>query len=130
MLVLALQLGEQVHDLGLHGHVERGGRLVGDQHLRVQRERHRDHDALAHAAGELVRVVVDPLLGGRDRDPVHQLDGLGLGVLAWTCPGARGTSRRSGSRPVKTGFSADSASWKIIAISRAADLAALLLGHA
>ena len=28
---------------------------------RVQRERHRDHDALAHAAGELVRVVVDPL---------------------------------------------------------------------
>ena len=61
MLVLALQLGEQVHDLGLHGHVEGGGRLVGDEHLRVQRQRHRDHDALAHAAGELVRVVADPL---------------------------------------------------------------------
>ena len=57
MLQLALELGEQVHDLRLHRHVERRGRLVGDQHLRVQRQRHRDHDALAHAAGELVRVV-------------------------------------------------------------------------
>ena len=28
--------------------------------LRFQRERHRDHDPLAHAAGELVRVVVHP----------------------------------------------------------------------
>src|SRR5690606_2432781 len=60
-VALALQLREQLHDLGLHGHVERGGRLVRDQHLGVERDRHGDHDALPHAAGELVRVVVDPL---------------------------------------------------------------------
>ena len=47
-------------DLRLHHHVERGGGLVGDHERRVARERHRDHHALLLAAGELVRVVVDP----------------------------------------------------------------------
>ena len=55
-----LQVGEQVEDLRLDGDVERGGRLVGDQQLRVVGQRHRDHGALPHAAGELVRVLVDP----------------------------------------------------------------------
>ena len=40
---------------GLHGDVERGRGLVGDQQLRLAGERDRDRDALAHAAGELVR---------------------------------------------------------------------------
>ena len=53
--VRSLQRADQLEDLGLDGHVERGRRLVGDQQLRVARERHRDHHALAHAAGELVR---------------------------------------------------------------------------
>ena len=43
-------------DLRLDRHVERGRRLVGDQQARRARQRHRDHHALAHAAGELVRV--------------------------------------------------------------------------
>ena len=83
---LALQLGEQLHDLRLDGDVERGGGLVGDQHLGVERQRHRDHDALAHAAGELVRVVVDPLAGGRDLHQVQQLDGALGARPSWTCP--------------------------------------------
>ena len=37
--------------------------LVGDQEVRVAGQRHGDHHALAHAAGELVRVVVDAALG-------------------------------------------------------------------
>ena len=53
---LALQALDQLEDLRLDGHVERGRRLVGDQQLRVVGQRHRDHRALAHAAGELVRV--------------------------------------------------------------------------
>jgi hypothetical protein len=52
----ALQPGQQVEDLGLDGSVQCGGRLVRDDQLRAQRERHRDHRALPHAAGELVRV--------------------------------------------------------------------------
>ena len=51
----SLQLAEQVEDLRLDGDVERRGRLVGDQELGIAGERHGDHDALAHAAGELVR---------------------------------------------------------------------------
>ena len=50
-------LVEQLEHLRLHRDVERRDRLVGDQHLRLHRERARDADALALAAGELVRVA-------------------------------------------------------------------------
>ena len=52
-----LQAPQQREDLRLDGDVERRGRLVGDQDLRVAGERDRDYDALAHAAGKLVRVA-------------------------------------------------------------------------
>ena len=55
---LLLQVEDEVEDLRLDGDVERGGRLVGDQHLRIAGERHRDHGALAHAAGQLVRIFL------------------------------------------------------------------------
>ena len=48
---------QQAEDLGLHGDVEGGGRLVGDQQLRLTGQRQGDADALRHAAGELVRVA-------------------------------------------------------------------------
>ena len=57
---LVLQQLDQLEDLGLDRDVERGGRLVGDQELRLARERHGDHHALAHAAGEPVRILVQP----------------------------------------------------------------------
>ena len=47
-----LQRGDQVEDLLLHRHVERAGRLVGDQQLRLAGDRHRDHHALLLAARE------------------------------------------------------------------------------
>src|SRR5699024_12615834 len=47
-----LQFGEQVEDLGLGGHVQGGGRLVGDEYPWSAGQGHRDHDALAHAAGQ------------------------------------------------------------------------------
>src|SRR3954453_14742938 len=81
-----LQVLKQVHDLGLHGDVERRRRLVGGQDARVERQRPGDHDALAHAAGELVRVVVHPLRSSWDPDAVHQLDGALLGLLAAGAP--------------------------------------------
>ena len=52
---LVLQVVEQVDDLRLDRDVECGDRLVGDDQLRVQREGAGDADALALAAGELVR---------------------------------------------------------------------------
>ena len=54
--VLAHQFIEQRDDLGLHDRVERAGRLVGDQQLRPRRDCRGDRDALALAAGELVRI--------------------------------------------------------------------------
>ncbi len=51
---------EQLQDLRLHHHVERRRGLVGDQHLRVAGERHRDRRPLAHPARELVRDSARP----------------------------------------------------------------------
>ena len=47
---LALEPVEQLQDLGLDRHVERGGGLVGDQQLRVAGEGHGDHHPLAQSA--------------------------------------------------------------------------------
>jgi hypothetical protein len=60
---LALQVAQQLHDLRLRGDVERGRRLVGDQQPRLGGQGDRDDHALAHAARELVRVLVQALLG-------------------------------------------------------------------
>ena len=73
------QIAQQFQDLGLHGDIERGGRLVGDDHLRLARDGDRDHHALLLPAGELMRVVVDPMLGIGQPDHAQQLDRLGLG---------------------------------------------------
>ena len=66
-VVLLPERVEEVEDLRLDRHVERRRRLVGDQEPRAARERDRDHHALPHAAGEAMRIVVEPL--GRARNP-------------------------------------------------------------
>jgi hypothetical protein len=67
-----LQIQQQVDDLRLHGNVEGGDDLVGDDHLGLDRERSRDADALALAAAERVGIA----LGRRGRQP-DQLEQLG-----------------------------------------------------
>ena len=54
---LRLEVRDEVEHLGLDRRVEARRRLVEDQQLRVLGERHRDHDALLHPAGELMRVA-------------------------------------------------------------------------
>ena len=78
---LGAQPPQQLQDLGLDRHVERGGRLVGDQQARLTAERHRDHRPLAHPTAELVRVVVDALVRPGDADQLEQLDRPLLGLL-------------------------------------------------
>ena len=92
----AALLGHQPVDerqhAGLHGDVERGGRLVADQHGRVAGQCHGQHDPLALAARELVRV------GPQGRRRVGQLDArqqlLGAGPRPRPAAGRR--CRRSG----------------------------------
>ena len=57
-----VELAHQRDDLVLDSHVERGGRLVGDQQCRTVGDSHRDHCALAHAAGIFVRIAARALM--------------------------------------------------------------------
>ena len=66
---------DELEDLSLNRHVERGGRLIGDQQVRLAQQRHGDHDALAHAAGELVRILVEALGRAGDTDLLEHVDG-------------------------------------------------------
>ena len=55
--VARLHFGDEAQDLLLHGHVERGRRLVGDDELWLGGEGGGDQHALAHAARELMRIA-------------------------------------------------------------------------
>ena len=87
---LALELVEQRDHLRLDRDVEGGDRLVGDDELGLERQRAGDGDALALAAGELVRVALRVL--GREADLGEELGD----ALAPAAPsaGSRGGSPR------------------------------------
>src|SRR2546423_1648258 len=73
-LVALLQAGDEVHDLALHSDVEGGGRLIGDQQLRLAGDRRGDHHTLLLAAGELEWVDLEAPLGLADADLAQELD--------------------------------------------------------
>ena len=77
---IALQVTQKVHDLGLHGHVQRRCRLIRDQQVWLAQQRHRNHHALAHAAGKLVRIKPDAAAGVGDLDRVQHPDAFGKGL--------------------------------------------------
>ena len=75
------QVAQQVQHLGLDGHVQGGGGLIGDDQPGVAGQGHGDDDALAHPAGQLMGVhPVDPLAVG-DAHQFQQLDGALLHIL-------------------------------------------------
>ena len=106
---------EQLQDLRLHHHVERGRGLVGEQHPRIAGERHRDRRALAHAARELVREA--PRALGADADELEQLAAARLRGAARSpmpCSSIASTIWL----PMRcTGLKAFIAPWKTIAMS-------------
>src|SRR4051794_13373523 len=73
-LVLASRPVEQAQDPRLHGDVERGRRLVGDQEAGLARECDRDRDALPHPARELMGEAAQRGMRVRDAHLVQQLD--------------------------------------------------------
>ena len=68
--------------MGLDGDVEGGGGFVGDDELGLEDEAHGDHDALLHAAGELVGVGADGDLGILDADLAEPFESFGAGGVA------------------------------------------------
>ena len=93
---LGLQVHQQVDHLRLHRDVERRHRLVADDQLRVQRQRAGDAEALALAAGELVRILGRRLRAQADlgEQPLHALAPLGCASCRRSCAAARRRSRR------------------------------------
>ena len=70
-----LQRLEQIEDVSLDGDVECTDRLIANHEIGVDSERTRDDDALALAAGELVRIPAGKAL--READLREQLGGAG-----------------------------------------------------
>ena len=113
----AAQVFQQRHDLRFHRRIQRGGGLVGEQQVRLDQQRHGDQHALAHAAGELVRIGreaqrrigdADALAARRSRAPRRPFA---------RDPGWRRRSTSTRCVPiVKSGLSAVIGSWKIMAI--------------
>src|SRR4029453_2187326 len=68
---LVLELLQQVDDLRLNGDVERRDGLVGDDEVRIDRQRPGDPDPLALPAGELVGGAGAGV--GREPDGLEQL---------------------------------------------------------
>ena len=79
---VALQFAHQGQDLGLHGHVQCRGGLVGNQHIGLAQQGHGDHDALAHAARKLVRIHTDAASRFGHLHGIERLDGAHACVLA------------------------------------------------
>ena len=67
-------LANHLQQLRLRGHVQRGGCFVSNQNIGVRRHRHSNHDALAHTAGELLRVIVVAGFRVGDVDHLHGLN--------------------------------------------------------
>ena len=79
---LAPQPIEQLEDLHRDRCVERGRRLVGQQHLRPPRQRDRDAGALAQSARKSVRVLLERPHGVRQRHLGQEVQGPAAGGRA------------------------------------------------
>ena len=79
--VFLLQIVHQPQNLRLNGHVQSGGRLVGNQNVGLTGKSHGDHDTLPHTAGQLVGILLGNCLRVRDLHRFQHLDALGGGFL-------------------------------------------------
>ena len=84
--MLLLQLAQELDDLRLHREVEGGGGLVEQDELGLERDGPGDGDALALAAGELVREALQDVVGHagvdqRGLDAVDAVLGAGADVV-------------------------------------------------
>jgi hypothetical protein len=96
------QVAHQVQHLRLNGNVERGRRLVAYEELRVGRQRARDGDALALAAGELVRIL--DAVRGCETDLHQQCRHALVELRARGLPAhVRGSARRRCRQPATAG---------------------------
>ena len=114
--MLRRQLAEELDDLRLDGHVERGHAFVGDDQLRIDRQRAGDAGALALAAAHAARLAVGEF--ALEADQVEQFADARRDLRRWRpCP-APAAPRPASAPIVSRGLSALKGSWKTIAVSR------------
>ncbi len=80
-LLLLTESMDEVQNLRLNGHIQGGGRLVGDEQAGTARQCHGNHHPLAHPSGELVGVIVIALFRGRDADLPEEFRRLAPGPM-------------------------------------------------
>jgi hypothetical protein len=78
----AAQAADQLEHLRLDRHVQRGRRLVAQQHLRLGGQRDRDRHPLAHATRQLMRICSRARRRAGDTDQIEELDGARPGGAA------------------------------------------------
>ena len=78
----AAQVLEQRDDLCFDRRIERCRRLVGEQQVGLDQQRHGDHHTLAHAARELVRIGRQAKRSVRDADARKRRDGALQGCVS------------------------------------------------
>ncbi|EJW99911.1 hypothetical protein EVA_11983 [gut metagenome] len=71
--LFTLQVIHQAQNLRLNGNIQSGGRLVGNQDLGAACQCHGDHDALTHAAGQLMGILFHNSFGVRNLYVIQHL---------------------------------------------------------
>ncbi|MPN22722.1 hypothetical protein SDC9_170105 [bioreactor metagenome] len=78
---LFLEFLHQLEYLRLNGHIQGCGWFISDEDIRFTGQRHGNHHALTHAAGELVRVLLQALMRLIDADQLQHLKRAVSGLL-------------------------------------------------
>lgn len=69
-----VRLDHQFHDIALDDRIKRRRRFIGDQQSGFQQHDRGQHDALAHAAGKLVRIGRQRTFGVADAHPSQHVE--------------------------------------------------------
>ena len=78
---LILQQFDELENFRLNRHIKCCCRLVGNQDMRTAGKADGNHHALPHAAGQLMRIVVETASGSRNAHPFEQAQGFPVGGL-------------------------------------------------
>ncbi|EAP75187.1 hypothetical protein ISM_11385 [Roseovarius nubinhibens ISM] len=68
------EIDQEPQDLRLNGHIERRGRLVRDEKIRLAHQRQRDHHPLPQPTRELMGILPQPARRGGDADLFQQFN--------------------------------------------------------
>ncbi|MNT65412.1 hypothetical protein D3C72_2033940 [compost metagenome] len=81
-----LDFSDKVQDLRLRGNIKRSRRLIGNQDIRIKRQRHGDHDTLPLSAGEAEWILQSHQRRVGKAHLLQQFQNLGVSALRRSGP--------------------------------------------